>query len=655
MPDGSAFQLREWFTIGEIAAARRTLPDLDGLFRGRAERNIREAARREGWEARPAKRRGGGSEYHHGRMHHALAAALLVPQQAAKESAQPAERSQTPDSAALWAHFDALPETQKDEARRRLTALDTVRRLVGEGKGKTAAIDAVGLQVGASRRTLQGWFDLVAGLDRVDWLPALAPRYAGGQRQADCSPEAWEHFVADYLRNSEPAGEACYRRLQRVAQEQGWTIPSLKTLLRRVEREIPRNVQILLRKGEHDLTRAYPSQRRDHSVFAACEAVTADGHRFDVFVNWGGRGETSTRAILLAIQDIYSGKILSWRLAPEPTAELVRLTLVDLVTDWGVPRVAWLDNDRIFASKWITGGQKNRFRFKIKDTDPDGVLTTLDVKVHWTTPYWGQAKPIERAFRDLCEDIAKHPLCEGAYTGNSPVTKPANYGSKALPIAEFEALVAQQIAEHNARPGRRSAVCGGIKSFDDVFLASWTTSAPRRITAEQRRMMLMAAEGVTANRQNGGRIELFGNLYWHERLLQFAGKRLVVRFDPEALDQAIHVYTLDGRYLCDAECQALVGFEDTAAAKAHARARRDFIRATKARATALVKLDALDPTLRIAVPDQAEPPAPAAITLVPTRRKRAVGAEQCAPDEPGISAEVAAQYLRRGLSLVPRD
>ncbi|HOK71525.1 MAG TPA: hypothetical protein PLM83_08745, partial [Bacillota bacterium] len=35
-------------------------------------------------------------------------------------------------------------------------------------------------------------------------------------------------------------------------------------------------------------------------------------------------------------------------------------------------------------------------------------------EVHWTTPYHGQSKPIERAWKTLCEEVSKHPKFAGA-------------------------------------------------------------------------------------------------------------------------------------------------------------------------------------------------------------------------------------------------
>ena len=53
-------------------------------------------------------------------------------------------------------------------------------------------------------------------------------------------------------------------------------------------------------------------------------------------------------------------------------------------------------------------------------------------------------------------------------------------------------------------------------------------------------------------------------------------------------------YTLDGRYLCAAECIEAAGFGDSAAGREHARARRRKARAVKEAAYAEQRLNALE-------------------------------------------------------------
>ncbi len=74
---------------------------------------------------------------------------------------------------------------------------------------------------------------------------------------------------------------------------------------------------------------------------------------------------------------------------------------------YGIPDSIDLDNGRAFASKKISGGAKTRYRNKVNPDDPDGLLVTLGIKPKFVLPYSGQSKPIERAWRDLAENISR--------------------------------------------------------------------------------------------------------------------------------------------------------------------------------------------------------------------------------------------------------
>lgn len=578
--------IKEWFTTAEFAAFR--LP-----FMPRTTRNINEMADRDGWRrpdlewpANPAgvwrrrEGRGGGYEYRMAVLDSTAQAALMR-----KIAAQVPVETSVPDAAraelaraAVWEVYERAPERLKEKAKHRLQAVQAAQRLVDEGRPRDIAMMEVSRMFGVSERTLWNWRQICYGRPSQDWLAHLVPAYVGRQAEASLTPEAWDFIKADYLRQEQPPFTDCYRRLAAVAAERGWTIPSERTLARRMD-ALPESVKVLGRKGSEALQRMYPAQERDKSALLPLEAVNADGHKFDVFVQWPGE-KAPVRPVLVVWQDIYSGKILSWRLDRSENAHAVLLALGDMVETWGIPEHAVLDNGRNFASKWLTGGVSNRYRFKVRADEPHGVLTTLQCQVHWATPYHGQAKPIERAFRDLASTIARDPRFAGAWTGNTIANKPANYGSAAVPLDLFERVVAEGIAEHNARTGRRSKVASG-RSFDETFLAAYEQAMPRRVSEAQRRLWLLAAEGVGVRRQDGS-IHLMGNRYHHDALHDHRGQKVIVRFDPDRLHDDVHVYRLNGSFICTAECLAAEGFLDVTAAREHAARRKAWLRAQKA-------------------------------------------------------------------------
>lgn len=633
--DNGAAGLREWWTAAEIAGLG--LPGVPETKQGvicMIERVGGNDAAREFTAAQPLgiwrrrKGRGGGREYRMDVLPTDARAALALRLQraAATDAPDKATRRQRA-SADLWAWFDALPDKRKAEAKRRLDALLAVEALQRAGRGgRDVAMMDIAVREQVSLRTLYGWLNLVAGRDRADWLPALAPRHAGRTAEAEMPAEAWAVFASDYLRAEAPTSTACYRRLEAIGKARGWTLPSRKTFERRID-AMPKTVVVLAREGIEALKRLYPAQERDRSMFHALEAVNADGHKWDVFVKWPD-GKVS-RPVMVGFQDLYSGMILSYRIARTEDTATVLAAFGDLVEAYGIPEHCWLDNGRSFASKWFTGGTENRFRFKVRPQDPVGVLTALGVTVHWTTPYHGQSKPIERAWRDFATDLAKHPACAGAYTGNKPDAKPENYAASAVPIDDFVRVVAEGVIEHNARAGRRSRVCGGRLSFAAAFAASYADAIIRRATAEQRRLWLLAAEGVSV-RQDGS-VALEGNRYWHERLTDLIGHKVVVRFDPGNLHAGVSVYRLDGAHVVDAPVIEAVGFADTASAAAHARARTAFARAQK---DLLAATRTLTPEELVAMAPPPDAPAalpdPRAVRLVTGRGALALAAQPAA-------------------------
>lgn len=568
---------REWFSLDEAALCGD--PAMPTTARGWGK--IVEA---EGWRHREgrARREGKGWVYHLSLFPVSTQVRLLAVGTA--ETPAPAQNGP------LWARYEALSDAHKTMCSDRLKAVQAAHRLMDAGITLVAAVAIVAGEAKVSSSTLRNWLAAVRGHNRADWLAALAPEYKATAQFAPCHADAWTALKADYLRPGAPKFSACYRRMAQAASKMGWApIPSEMALRRRMEAEVPQAVRVLARQGEDSAKAIYPAQRRTRMALKAMTLVNIDGHRFDVFVRKGNAAPF--RPTLVAIQDIYSGKFVGWRLDETESRVSVRLAIGDMVERFGIPEHMILDNGRGFASKWITGGVANRFRFKVKDDEPDGLLTNLGVKIHWATPYHGQAKPIERAFRDFCEDIAKHPFCAGAYTGNTPLNKPEDYGRRAVEWQAFKSFVDGMIAEHNAREGRNTETAKG-RSFDQTFAASLAENDTivRWPTAEQRDLWLLMAEEITAKRGNG-EIHLLGNRYWSPSLVEHAGRKVHVRFDPDDLTRDIKVYDRKGRLLTTAALFGDADFLDADAAQRQGRLRADFQKTNRKLKDLHVQLD----------------------------------------------------------------
>ncbi len=625
---------RTWFTADEIAAfGLPGLPSTKRKVNQRAEKECWSAALEDGLPLARVRKgaRGRAIEYHVSLLP-AAAQAVLVQRGVVFVSQQtnnadlPVAANDTATSQ-LWTWYDSQSAKVKAEAERRALILVDVDAYRATGMTETMAVSQAARSAGVSSSTLWNWLALVKGVAPAERLPHLAPRRKGGGVSAEVDAELWQMLLSDYLRLAGPSFMTCYRRVAETAEKMGLALPHAKTLQRKLEAEVPPQVITLSRKGKEALRRMLPAQIRSVSELHAMELVNIDGHKADVFVKWpDGR---VGRPMIIAIQDIYSRKYLAWRVAESEDMVTARLVFADLFKKWGIPKGLLSDNGRAFASKWLTGGARTRFRFKIRDEDPLGVLTALGITVHWAKPYRGQSKPIERGFRDFCDAIAKHPAFDGAYTGNTPLAKPEDYGSRAIDIETFCSVFDAGVAEHNRRLGRRTEMGGGQRSFDQVFEESYAKSviskAVGKASEEQLRLALFAADQVSTDRKNGA-VRLAGNSYWTPELSQVAGQKVTIRFDPEDLTKPVHVYDRAGRYLVSAPIWAATGFLDMAAAKERQRLEKRHARAAKEAREALNLLTAAQLVDRLPVyeEDEVQPSVrPAATRIVRNRGQTA--------------------------------
>lgn len=529
----------------------------------------------------------------------------LFPPLAQAKLAQMAQRETTlaetreARRALYWKAFEAMTEEHRQVAHQRhallISAEDALakRELNGFSVSMVDTIAPILRKFGVSSSTYYDLRKKVSSVAREDWLPALAPAYAEDGTVAEVSPcheLAWSALKSDFLRTDKPSFSSCYRRMKAAAKKHGWSpIPEERTLRRRMEAEVPKAVQVLTRDGRKRAEQLYPSQIRTKTHLHAMEITNTDGHKLDLFVQvpWKSAEDSkfvTDRVILLGIQDIFSGKILSWRLCEAETWDVVRACVGDMVEDFGIPDHLYMDNGRAFASKMISGRAASRNRFKKMEGEVAGLLKTLDIEPHFTKPYSGQSKPIERAWRDLAEEISKHPAMSGAYTGNKPENKPENYRQWAVPLDVLEKHVAARIAEHNARTGRRSETAKG-RSFDQTFEESMRHPATivRRATEAQRSLWMLAAK-VIKTRARNGEIHFQKNVYWAPEMNEWLGQHVTVRFNPDKLHQPVKVYDPDGRFICEAPCTEKAGFNEQSAAARHERNRRQLVKLTKAKA-----------------------------------------------------------------------
>jgi hypothetical protein len=537
------------------------------------------------------------------------------------------------DPVALWSAYDCATAKRRERAQEKHRLLMQVMALTGTGIKLRDAFARVAEAERVSANSMRNWYYGVnkrrgaREYERQDWLPALMDGYTGRTVRAECSPEAWDWLCGHYLNRKAPDFASSYRRLEEASAAHGWVIPSERTLLRWMETDISEATRVFLREGAEALRELYPSMERDKSVFAAGEAVSGDGLKFDkLWIDWGDEILNTTTAWVW--QDIRSNYILAHRVAKTENTDLFRLATYDL-TAICAPTLVQVDNTRVAANKAMTGQAQGRRRFKDRPNDPLGILLQLGMAPTFSSPDHEVtspgSKPVERSFGigGLHSEVATHP--KFINRGYSKETS--------IPIDEFRAVLAEEVVRFNTREKRRTAVCRGVMSFKQAFDESFSRSAVRTLSEAQRRLLLMMPEVVKALSRNGEIALKAGaaggrrHRYWNERLTEFRGDELVAYYDPENIGETVAVYTLDGRFIVDAERVASGAFNDTATGREHNKEKRRYLKAAKAAAKAASRMSDLERAELYPQTEAGEVPEPGVVRGAFDVKKRVVNGD----------------------------
>lgn len=600
--------IKQWFSAAEIAG----LPSMPGT-----ERRVRSKADRESWNKQSRKGKGGGFEYELSSLPPITQAALLKKYSATiKQTEDEPPAAFKYDNEELWRWAELQTHHKRDIGAHRAELLRQVMRLVDTGYKFRQAAELVGTMHDVSPANLRNWYYGVnhkpgaQHYKEIDWPAALIPGHRGKTIKADIHPSAWDWFIKHWLTRRQPTISDSYRRLEEVAKKQGWNIPSERTFQRRIKAELSEFTIVLMREGPEALNKLYPPMQRDKTCFTAGEAVSGDGIKFDkLWIDWGDEIINTTTAWVW--QDIYSNKLLAHRVAKTENTDLFRLATYDLLAICK-PSYTQIDNTRVAANKAMTGKTNTRYRFHNKANDNIGMLVQLGMGPRFTSPDHTISnpgvKPIERAFGigGIHSEVTTHPKLINR--GFSKET--------AIPIDEFRAVLAEEIKRFNARPKRRTDICRGIISFDDAFNQSFATSQVTRVTEAQRRLLLLMVEVVKPNRTNGaisikaGASRLGKNRYWSEELSKYKGVELAAYYDPENLQADISVFTLDGKFITNAEHKGGVAFNDTVTGREHAKQKQRFLKAQKVAAVAETRMNQMEHATLYPEPEDVHIPEP---------------------------------------------
>lgn len=119
------------------------------------------------------------------------------------------------------------------EATRRAFIILLLRESMAE-RPRMDAYGKISAVYDVSQTTLWRWNKKIGDLHPAEWKAVLMPKWRGHRQSAAFSEEAWAYIK---LNRGQSSLAAVYRRCASLAKENGWDLPSINTVERRVNKE----------------------------------------------------------------------------------------------------------------------------------------------------------------------------------------------------------------------------------------------------------------------------------------------------------------------------------------------------------------------------------------------------------------------------------
>jgi len=436
---------------------------------------------------------------------------------------------------------------KRQEAMRRAGLLREFEKFAGRwvqnGNTRGLAMEAFCRMHGIGKRSLERWI----GRYKTEGIMGLVDTRGGKGREDTISDEAWEYFKSMYLTAQQLSVNLCWVNLQFINtdQDRGWTLPSLRSMRRLVERRIPLGVAVLHRQGLAAWeARCAPYIQSDPDSVEPGAVWIGDHHQCNCWVRHQGRW---IRPWLTAWEDMRSRTQVGWHFSGGGNQVTILLAMKRGIEKYGPPASAKIDNGKDYDSEMWTGTTKQKRRAIKKGYIDEhfvaGIYAMLDITASFAIKYHPQSKAVERFFdtfdRQFCKTVA-------TYCGKDSARKPEDLGeylksekaiSEAYSLEEFAAVAGEYIEKVYNKQGHRGRGMDG-RSPAEVM----ATRTSRRVVREGVLDLLMRVwSGELAVGKNGVQ---FKNLWYGQydtELLSRQGRKVRVAFDPDDL-RTVHVY-----------------------------------------------------------------------------------------------------------------
>ena len=388
-----------------------------------------------------------------------------------------------------------------------------------------------------------------AAYEIKNWDGLVDKRGKNRKGKTTFKSEVRDLFEYFYLDERALSVAKCYEAMKLFILEKhpDWDIvsimPSYDTV-RRWAMEMPTPVATLARQGDkafNDKHGIYINRLYDDMM--SNDFWIADGHRIDVVTRSEDGAETLHRLTLSAFIDARSGIYVGWVVTDNPSSDATMLALRKAIQRYGIPKYLYVDNGREYLNIDIGGMGHRTRKKKVEVKLPTPILTRLGITMVNALPANGQAKTIEREFRNF---TFLSRLFE-TYCGSNVVAKPEKLKHKLkngnIPTdGELTQVVEEMIEGYfNHQPYNGKVLKDKGKSKLQVYEEQLSTV--RRAAEEDLHLMMMRTTRLQKVGRNGVYILIRGEkLYYFDDDLQLMqGKKVFVRYDPEDMRE-VRIY-----------------------------------------------------------------------------------------------------------------
>ncbi len=290
--------------------------------------------------------------------------------------------------------------------------------------------------------------------------------------RSDVDNTDFEYFKSIYLVEGGPGAEACWLSTygNRVKLDEGVVpdnFPKVSSFMRRLRKEIPEGSIYLARHGASNYNKKYASYiNRDYRDILPGQVWVSDHKQadqavmrsmpndirrevlelLDTFETEGSKRKSKDNPAypwITAWRCFKTGKWLGWNVHIEdPNADHIFQAFFSSASVYGIPKEIIIDNGKDYRCKDFAGGRRT-IKVNVDEIKVRSLVAGLHITPHFTIPYNGQSKPIERDFKVLKEWIDRGlPGFRGGNVVERPEALEENIKrGNILEFTEYESLM----------------------------------------------------------------------------------------------------------------------------------------------------------------------------------------------------------------------